>query len=280
MGGNFVDFGLQLYSVRDYMAKNVLATLKRAKEVGYDYVEVAGLFGLSGKEFKKLLDECNLTCVSAHQGYNELLNDSNGKLLQDYLDLGVKYIVIPWMPKETFDSAKTFHDMLGKIQELHKLLSPYGIKLGYHNHEYEFEYLDSKLIFDEIYNILGRDKLMPELDICWADYAGFSANDILMRYNGCIEIMHLKNYICTTKTDGQFYELIGKKSENKDNESDFRFQTLNVGKINMSKVINCAKEQGVKYAFVEMDDCYGQDSLECAAVSADFLKKLTLKGGC
>ncbi|MBR5314437.1 MAG: sugar phosphate isomerase/epimerase, partial [Clostridia bacterium] len=65
--------GLQLFTVREEMAKDLPGALKAVKEAGYDYVETAGFFGLSGEEFKKQLDIAGLKAISAHVPLNDML---------------------------------------------------------------------------------------------------------------------------------------------------------------------------------------------------------------
>jgi sugar phosphate isomerase/epimerase len=91
--------GLQLYSVRDEMEKDLEATLKAVKEMGYDYVETAGYFGRTAEEFRALLDKYALTCVSVHQNLD--FYENRGQEGVDFIKtLGAQYSVIPWYGKE------------------------------------------------------------------------------------------------------------------------------------------------------------------------------------
>ena len=86
--------GIQLYSLRDAMEKDMDATLKAVKEMGYDYVEFAGYFDKSAEEVRTLLDKYGLECVSVHQAIG--LFEEEGKAAVDYLNtIGAKYCAIP-----------------------------------------------------------------------------------------------------------------------------------------------------------------------------------------
>ena len=72
--------GLQLYSVREDMEKDMEATLKKVKEIGYDYVEFAGYFGHTAEQVREWLDKYGLTCVSVHQGYEVFLENEQAEI--------------------------------------------------------------------------------------------------------------------------------------------------------------------------------------------------------
>ena len=96
--------GLQLYTIRDEMEKDMDACLKKVKEMGYDCVEFAGFFGKSAEEVKAMLDKYGLEAVSSHQTVG--IKDDEPLSPEDtvkYLNtLGVKYCAIPWYGKENY----------------------------------------------------------------------------------------------------------------------------------------------------------------------------------
>ena len=59
--------GLQLYSIRDEVEKDMESSLKAISEMGYDCVEFAGFFGKTAEEINKMLDKYGLEAVSTHQ---------------------------------------------------------------------------------------------------------------------------------------------------------------------------------------------------------------------
>ena len=88
--------GLQLYSIRDFIEKDFLGTLKKVKEMGYEGVEFAGLFGKSAAEVKSMLAESGLVGISAHVPIEELLGDAPG-VIGKYKEIGCRYNAIPWL---------------------------------------------------------------------------------------------------------------------------------------------------------------------------------------
>ena len=111
--------GLQLYSVRDAMEKDMDATLKAVKEMGYDYVEFAGYFGKTAEEVKALLDKYELKAISVHQATD--LFEKEGKAAVDYLNtIGVEYSAIPWYDKN--ELYNNWDETVKKFAEVSKLL--------------------------------------------------------------------------------------------------------------------------------------------------------------
>ena len=132
--------GLQLYSVRGDMEKDFEGTLRAVKEMGYDYVEFAGYYGKSAQEVKALLDEIGLVCPSVHQGPD--IKKEKGQEAVDYIKtFGVKYAAIPWYGIENYQNGK-FDETIEKFKKVGELLRKNGIQLTYHNHDFEFNYLD------------------------------------------------------------------------------------------------------------------------------------------
>ena len=86
---------VQVYSVREEAERDFAGTMKKLGEMGYDGVELAGLYGKSAEEIRDSIKAAGLTAISAHVSYDELAGDLE-KTLQDYETIGCRYIVIGW----------------------------------------------------------------------------------------------------------------------------------------------------------------------------------------
>ena len=91
--------GLQLYSVREDMEKDYKGTLEQVKEMGYDGVEFAGLYGCTPKQIKEELDRLGLIPVSAHVPFVEMMADPE-KVIGAYKEIGCPYIAIAYLTEE------------------------------------------------------------------------------------------------------------------------------------------------------------------------------------
>ena len=266
--------GLQLYSVRDAMEKDMDATLKAVKEMGYDYVEFAGYFGKTAEEVKALLDKYELKAISVHQATD--LFEKEGKAAVDYLNtIGVKYSAIPWYDKN--ELYNNWDETVKKFAEVSKLLKAGGIQLMYHNHDFEFVKINGEYVLDKLYRTLDAETLMPEIDTCWVHYAGVNPAEYVRKYAGRIKVLHLKDFVCKELGGGPAYDLIdnsGKGIGTKSREDNgFQFRPLGMGRQNFAEILEACEASGTEYVIVEQDQTYDIPELEAAKISRDYLRE-------
>ena len=260
--------GLQLYSVRDAIEKDLVGTLKAVKAMGYDYIESAGLgfYGLNADEAKKLLDEIGLTLISVHS------TNTSDENLALYQALGVKNFTIPYYSpqyyKESFEDAKAyFIDCAEKVAK-------YGMRLFYHNHDFEFEALGDKKIIDKIYTELPEGTIAPQFDVCWVTYGGSAPEEYINKYAyKNMTMVHLKDFSCKGAVKGAVYELIeGGEVKKSKEENLFRFRPVGQGVVDFDKVLAAAEKAGIDTVIVEQDQSYELSSLEAVKQSREYLK--------
>lgn len=269
--------GLQLYSVREDMEKDMDATLKAVKEMGYDYVEFAGYFGKTAEEVKALLDKYDLKAISVHQGYDVFLENEKENI--EYLKkIGVKYCAIPWMGVERHAGSDAFEKTVADITKVGKALKANGIQLLYHNHDFEFKKYQDKFLLDWLYESIPADILQTEIDTCWVKYSGNDPVEYMKKYKGRAEVLHLKDFVCKTFAGGPVYALIdnegkdGKEPTREDN--GFEFRPVGQGLQDFESILKAAEEIGIEYLIVEQDDWPTASALESAKQGREYLKTL------
>lgn len=265
--------GIQLYSLRDAMEKDMDAALKTVKEMGYDYVEFAGYFGKSAEEVKAILDKYGLEAVSVHQAIS--LFEEEGQKAVDYLKtLGVKYCAIPWYNVDEFIS--NWDATMDKFKNVSKLLGDNDIKLMYHNHDFEFNKIDGEYILDRLYTTLPEGVIMPQLDTCWVHYAGVNTSEYIRKYSGRIDVLHLKDFVCEKLGGGPVYALIDEDGNEMDkgNQEDNGFKQVPVGSgiQDWTSILTAAEDAGVEYVIVEQDESKDRDPLDAAKMSREYLR--------
>ena len=271
--------GLQLYSIRWEMEQDMDAALKAVKDMGYDYVEFAGYFGKTAQEVAALLKRHHLTCISVHQGYNVFLDapEENVAFLKT---IGVEFCAIPWMDPSRLKGQPAFDRTVMEIKRVAALLRDNGIRMLYHNHDFEFKTFAGKYLLDWLYETIPAELLRPEIDTCWVHYAGCDPCEYLMRYAGQIQLVHLKDYICKTDARGAVYALID--DEGKENkgarqaDNEFEFRPLGQGVMNFPAIIDAACKAGAEYLIVEQDQAPTASPLESARQSREYLRSLGL----
>jgi len=195
-----IPVALQLYSVREDCAKDLVGTLKAVAEMGYEGVEFAGYHGRSAQELRKILDDLGLKVAGTHTGIDTLRGDELKKTIEFNQILGNKFLIIPWIGEEwrrTKDDWLRFADFLNELAEKVK---PEGMFVGYHNHHFEFQQkFDGQTLWDILFSATKPEVVM-QLDTGNAMHGGVSADEILeilKRYPGRAKTIHLKEFSST-----------------------------------------------------------------------------------
>ena len=143
---------VQVYSVREDAEKDFAGTMKKIKEIGYDGVELAGLYGLEPAAIKAAIEDAGLVALSAHVPFQELVADMEGTI-QKYVEIGMKYIAIPYLMEEDRPGTPKFEGNVKLFEEIAKACKAKGSQLLYHNHDFEFQKMaDGRYALDYIYD--------------------------------------------------------------------------------------------------------------------------------
>lgn len=261
--------GVQLYSVRDFLQADLKGALKQVKAIGYDYVELAGMYGNSAADFRAALDEAGLTAICAHVPYAEMVADLD-KVIADYTTIGIKYIAVPYLGDDDRAGGKYYHITLKNIAYFAEKFKENGMTLLYHNHDFEFIKLENgKYALDDMYDSIPD--LQTELDCCWVKVAGEDPAYYVRKYADRCPIVHLKDF--TGEKSANMYNLIGLKESAKVT-STFAFRPVGYGKQDVPTVITAAIESGASYLVVEQDNPGEQTSMEAIEMSRKYLSTL------
>lgn len=260
---------LQIYSVRDAAEKDFVGTMRQVKAMGYDGVELAGLYGMgSAVACKKVLDEIGLEPVSAHIGFDVLEDDAK---LDDYAATGMKFAAIPWL--EAPKNSEELEQVITRIRRAGKRCQERGIQLLYHNHDFEFQKINGQYILDAYYSAISADLLQTELDVCWVNVGGEDPAAYLRKYSGRAPIVHLKDFV-GSKTKNM-YALIGTDAAKEEATEQFAFRPVGYGKQNVPAILEAATDAGAGWIIVEQDSpSMDKSSLECADMSIRYLKSI------
>ena len=201
------DIGIQLYSVRDDIAKNFTETVKAVGETGFTFVEAAGyndgkFYSLSPEEFTKAIEAAGMKALSSHT--NRPLASANpdsikwddvwkwwDQCITAHKAAGMKYLVNSWMPvPKTLAELKTYCDYYNKIGEKCKVQ---GLKFGYHNHSFEFEKIEDETMYDYMLKNTNPDYVFFEMDVYCLIRGGCSPVDYFNNYPGRFKLLHIKD---------------------------------------------------------------------------------------
>lgn len=255
--GPELGIGLQLYSVRDDMRKDPVATVEQVGKMGYDYVETASyangkIYGMEPSEFKALVEENGMIFRGAHAG--QAVPDSGSwKSLMPWWDeciaahkeAGAEYIVQPFMGGTGYASLAGLQDYCDYFNAVGEKCNAAGIKFGYHNHAGEFSELEGEIIYDYMLENTDPDKVFFQLDIYWIYEGGGDPYAYFDKKPGRFTSFHLKDE----------KELGG------------------TGTIDFMKVLDHAEQAGARYHVVEVEK-YNFEPLVSIEKSLDYLKDI------
>ena len=183
-----MEYGLQLYSVRDITGEDLEGALAKVAALGYRFVEFAGFFGHSADKVKAMLDTYGLTVSGTHTGWQELTSERIDETIAYHKTIGNKNIIIPGADLST---REKLDDLVALINEAQPKLAAAGIALGYHNHSHEFiETGYGALIHKELEE---RTQVEFEIDTYWAYVAGLDPVALLERLGDRVRVIHLKD---------------------------------------------------------------------------------------
>ena len=257
--------GLALYTVRDAMGEDPKETLKAVADAGYKNIEAASyadgkFYNMSPADFKAFLDEVGLTPVSTHQGSVTL--DNADQMMADVKAAGFEYFVIPVPPMGLFkfDQATKTMNLTGGAANLAEIVNTLGkkadaagLKLLYHNHDFEFK-KDEKGIVPIDYLLENSDPKYVnfQMDLYWVTKAGADPVAYFEKYPGRFKIWHVK-----------------------DMDDQGRFAPVGKGKIDFKRILEQKELSGMQYYMVEQDMTFdGLQPLEAIKISHEGLKEI------
>ena len=262
---------VQVYSVRDDAKIDLRATLEAIKNMGYDGVEFAGLYGNSPENIKKMCQEIGLVPLSAHVPYLNMV--ANMSILEDYAAIGCKFVVVPYLSEEYRPGTDKFGEVIENIKKIGAKANELGMTLLYHNHDFEFVKLDGKYALDILYEEVSADLLQTELETCWVHVGGENPAEYIRKYAGRSPIVHLKDFYGEKSED--MYELIGIDSTKPKRPGNFELRPVGSGIQDFPAILKACEESDVSWVVVEQDNpSMGLAPMECIKKSREYLKTL------
>jgi sugar phosphate isomerase/epimerase len=231
--------GLQLYSVRKDLEKDVPGTLARVRSLGIREVESAGLAGMTAEGFRKALDDADLVCRGAHMGLDRI-GDGIADALKEARTLGVRYLVCPFLPHEgeftregALRAAETFN-AAGRAAKAE------GIQFGYHCHGYEFVASTEGTLFDTLRQNTDSELVTFEIDIFWAKAGGADPAALISSLSGRVPLLHVKDMKKGLTFERGTFKAVADANV-----------PAGEGQIDLPGVVRAGVQSGVKIYFVE-----------------------------
>lgn len=250
--------GYQLFSALALCkgAEGLKDTIRKIAAMGYDGVEFCSYEGIPAAEMKAFLAECGIEAMNSHVQLERWEKDAEGEILYAK-EAGIPSVAIPWMAPE-LRNAEGFAKIKALLPKLCELGKKHGVKITYHNHDFEFAKENGGYVLD---GILASDEATGlELDTFWAHYAGVDPVSYMEEKKDRLAMIHVKDYLSLSgggMAGGQEMPT---------------FTAIGTGKMPNEPVLEAAKRLGLPWVIVEQDNSR-IDVLESAKQSIETLKK-------
>jgi sugar phosphate isomerase/epimerase len=231
--------GLQLYSLRDQMAKDVPGTLAEVHSWGVKYVEMAGTYGLTPAQFRAQLDAHQLVPVSGHSSFEQWSTDPEAAL-SEAAQLGLRDVGCAWIPHSgpfTEEACRHAAEVFNKAGEA---AARHGMGFFYHTHGYEFVPFGNGTLFDLLVRETNPKNVSFQMDIFWVAHAGQDPAKLLEKYPGRWKSLHLKDMRKGTPTG----LLTGSSPVT-------NCVAMGTGQLDMPGILRAARKVGVEWYFIE-----------------------------
>ena len=262
--------GVQLYTLRKEIQRDMKATLKAVAEAGFYQVEPYGF-----PDCRPMIEtaaEFGLKLNSSHFNSDSVVNndagddDSFDAVLEKANDVGLTHLVIPYLPdtfRTSLDDYKRVCENCNRAAEKAKAA---GIQLCYHNHAFEFKPLGENpdasgpnCGFEVMVEEFSPD-MKFEIDVFWVVVGGKDSAELIQKLGSRVSQLHLKDLNGATELPSY------------DGVSNDAFEEIGDGVIDMGPIINAAKEAGVAHCHVEQDQ--SPDALASIQQSMAYLKTM------
>ncbi|MGV3641849.1 MAG: sugar phosphate isomerase/epimerase family protein [Adhaeribacter sp.] len=257
--------GLQLYTVRDLLEKDLKGTLQKIADIGYKNLEAAAgakghYYGMKPADFSKFVADMGMKLRSSHvlvgakgpQMPFETLHADMPKLVDMAAGAGQEYLTCAYLfPEERqgIDDYKRYTDLFNKTGEACRKA---GLQFAYHNHDFEFETLDGQVPYELLLSQVSPDHMKMELDLYWVSKIGKDPLQLFEQHPGRFVMWHVKDM---DKTEKKFFTEVGN------------------GSIDFIRIFAEAKKAGLSYYFVEQDQTPG-NPIDSITTSFGNLKKI------
>lgn len=244
---------IQVYSIREEAEKDFAKTMEEIKDMEYDGVELAGLYGHTPEEVRDILKEIGLTPISAHVPYMEFMEGIEDTV-DRYVTIGCRFLAIPYLTEDYRYGTENYKTFLDKIPLIARACNDKGITLLYHNHDFEFEKTkDGNYVLDELFGKFDKEIIQTEIDTCWVKVSGVDPIEYIRKYSGRSPIIHVKDFV---------------------KEDKFDYRPLGHGVQDVPAILEVALEAGAEWIVVEQDEHSENTPMENILTSRNYLKTL------
>ena len=257
--------GLQLFTIRDAMAKDPIEALKTVASLGYQDLETYGYdgdkdmyYGYKSADFKNILDDLQLTTTSGHYGFSDYFEKSDDELKRfvDQCITGAKalnksYVTWPWLAPE-YRSIENFKKLAGKLNRIGEQVNGAGLGFAYHNHDFEFTDHHGEHGYSSILYDTDPELVKLQMDMYWVEHSSkLSPKQLIAKHPGRFVMWHIKDMDKVTRD----------------------YTELGNGSIDYIDMLSTIDTDALEYYYLEQGGNFAQNSMQSIADSAAYFQK-------
>ncbi|HQD09423.1 MAG TPA: sugar phosphate isomerase/epimerase [Flavihumibacter sp.] len=257
--------GLQLYTLRDLVAKDPKGTLEKVAAAGYKFVELYGynpkdanFFGMPLLDYASFFNSLGLKSPSGHYmpvqwlaGEGDTGREELENLVRAAVAMKNEYFTIPYLMDNLRPNLDGYKRLAGRINAAAELVRKAGLKMCYHNHDFEFKSYEGITGYDILTKECDPKLVSFELDLYWVVRAGKDPIQLIESLKGRVPMWHVKDM---SKADPAQQTEVGN------------------GSIDFKRIFSAAKTSGLKYFFVEQENNYVPDPIGAINSSIQYIK--------
>jgi sugar phosphate isomerase/epimerase len=262
--GKKYKMGLQLFTIRAPLAKDVVGTMKTVASIGYEDCETYGFdpvqnkyYGMNATDFKQLLTDNKMITTSGHYDFTKYFDKPADDLMR-YVDrciegahaLNQRYITWPWLDP-AYRTLKHFQQLTGKLNLIGERVNKANLGFAYHNHDFEFEDYEGQNAYDLIMRETDPELVKLQMDLYWVMHSSkLSPIELFIKQPGRFVMWHIKDMDKVTRD----------------------YSELGNGSIDYTKILPAASKAGLEYYYIEQGGNFAKDPMQSISDSAAFFK--------
>jgi sugar phosphate isomerase/epimerase len=243
--------GLQLYTVRALMAKDVEGTLATVAGIGYREVEFAGYFNRDPAALRATLDKLKLTSPSCHLGLDAVETGFDATAAAAKI-VGHKWVVVASVPGRFFQSVASLKELAQRFNAIGKRAKDAGLRYGYHNHNVEFKAVEGTIPLELLLSETDPALVDFEMDAYWVTQGGGDPLALIDKFPGRFRLLHAKDASAAPES---------------------AMRDVGAGVIDWKRILSEKKKAGIEHVFVEHDQ--PADPVASITASYNFLHNLS-----
>lgn len=279
--------GVQMMMLKQQVAdQGMFPVLQQLRDLGYDAVEVSQIpmseentAGLE-KGVSELGIEVGALSVALKQNAfstGDNLDTDFDKIVADCERLNTRYVRIGMMPHDAMASKEACEAWAAECEQRAQRLGSVGITLLYHNHHVDLAQYDGERIFDLVRRV--AHSLAFEVDLFWVQRGGMAPLDMLEEYSGVCKTVHVKDFrVLPLPPEAMNLHASGKPEDlaafREMFHNNVQYAEVGKGNMNWPDLLPAAERAGAEYFFVEQDEQYGRDPMDCLRDSREYLRSI------